>query len=1092
MMATKLRVKDEIVKDEPFDLHRNPVPCEIINWGDMLDRMAPDGGKEIGAISMYPPAPPPTPVFKKESDMEEMGVMNNIHEMLGLSVPGDNANARTRDGGGDESSFLPHSTDHPVASSGDINRNHGTSQRGEESKKKKKARQSLPPRPPPPPPPRQPSRPLGYNIRIISSEDKADAAYDTASHVATETSILTAAIRVCGRLLQDIFVRAGEPNIGQYMFVACSESHLCQDVIYWWFHDGILFRDLWLSIIQDPRESVAGLPRFAIICYFAILAKYSRKLIKREGAISHSIVDRCVVYEKVAMPEVSNVVTTNEAGLPLLPPEMTAAEMIGIETTAGGGGGEDLHHQHIDPHPYQPLQQQQTQYQLPQSQSVAVAIHVNAIPDPNTTYLSCCTTIIQRCGDNNLFSAAATTVGTAVDLTDDVFYERLFCIINKLIQYQAHTMSSLKIHEGSTWAYQFTDTLPDGSSADRIVNLEAPRDGLFEMFDLSTYILHYRSRRSLPADKGTKMSRHLTILDCLPYCFKSHAMQYIHQLNTDGLAGVQIKKEPKHSGGGGGGTKKRESKPRLAKLVGGGKVSIKQETIPPKESVDGATTATITTTTTTKSAGEDEDEKKSKKRHKVKKEENAMDPLKLKDKKNKKKVTPSKPKTRKVKAEPAPPPVGDFKTPSTTRKRKADALEKSGNKQQPKPKRAKREAGSDNRKKNKIASAAIMTSSSSSFTLDASATTQSPTEYLRSSRGGDYHSPTFPGDDMDTDNNEMFNPLAAPILSADASVGAGGLILPWSPHVPIALPPITSDNSEEQVPSRKSTPVHGGRDLDNSEIGSGDDIDSPEEAGEDDDDSDDDDELEDGGEGDEDEAFKVCRYCSKKYKRAPRHGICGCGITCKAQKKKGKNKSEHIKQPHYQFNESSSVGFHDFLAQALRMNLGDPDFVEACEYITEKGRVKNIAMESCFGCREGPKFCCKCILLGRMDPGHIFIGLMRADNNGNYKVRIAYICSAKCLQLIRAGSGGLNAHSKHHQHHLPPVAKVERADGTMMDVDEIGVKSATAMAGRIVQRYYYPEGRPGNSAKSRDVFHIEHDDLPDAIVKFNMRNARLL
>lgn len=192
--------------------------------------------------------------------------------------------------------------------------------------------------------------------------------------------------------------------------------------------------------------------------------------------------------------------------------------------------------------------------------------------------------------------------------------------------------------------------------------------------------------------------------------------------------------------------------------------------------------------------------------------------------------------------------------------------------------------------------------------------------------------------------------------------------------------------------------------------------------------------------------------------------------------------------PHNRFNNSASAGFRSFIGTLLNLKTDNPMLLtDICDYIVNIGRVKNIAMESCFGCREGAKFCCQCILDGSIDPGHIFIGLMRADNKGKHKVRIAYICSAKCLQLVRAGPGESVADD------IKDNGNVASASVTFEQKSAPHPASVLISGSNEKRHYHYSDDMGIVQARTRDAFYIEDPSLPMAIILFNTSNAdRLL
>lgn len=216
--------------------------------------------------------------------------------------------------------------------------------------------------------------------------------------------------------------------------------------------------------------------------------------------------------------------------------------------------------------------------------------------------------------------------------------------------------------------------------------------------------------------------------------------------------------------------------------------------------------------------------------------------------------------------------------------------------------------------------------------------------------------------------------------------------------------------------------------------------------------------------------FVECQYCHMYSKKTPRHGKClRCGDTCRSQCRKEKKPEKRAAVPLRQLNNPRSKAFRTFLSNLLELPEGDPDFEEAHAYICAHNKIGNKGMENCFVCRPPViRFCAKCILHGRVNRHHMFIGLMRAENSGKAKVRVAYINHARCLALLRAG-----------------FIKTEGEESTLKREDGSTIK--------VTQRRYFrnDQDRPGNSARSRDVFYIDHEDLPSAILRLNQRNAAM-
>jgi hypothetical protein len=907
-----------------------------------------------------------------------------------------------------------------------------------------------------------------FRVRVISSTDGSEVAIMSNKIV----NKFDAAVRASGPLLKKVFVDCGKPLIGLYMEKACRDASMCYNIIRVWFRDGVIDEELWLSIIRDPRPDVCGIPRFAIVCYLAILTHFVLNVTKKDMVIGELSQQACVQgpipliqhAQTNLISESSQRQLLHHQNPPLLPPlpshhqypfqqqdensqssyfsllphsdvpngsiNEDATVVVGTEIDSSRHHHQAHHHQpgvpfalpsndefdnfgnfgsgHVE-HPFYPNSNAVSSYQQPQQQLlteianvplIVQGMHKNAIPDERSSESSRCSSVIQ----------VRTSDELAIDVEDEVTYEHLFCNISKLIAYELDTTISLRITINSSWIYD----PPEGEEMNGRIMLRAPQGAVFLPFKLATYTLHTRQRFIAPT---SKLSMYMTILDCLPYGFNGHAAEC-----------VEIKQE-------------------LQELM--------SETPSHKVGLPTEVNSALHNGIDSPESGNNV------------------------TKKPRTRITKSKPTEEKG----ALGGTTEIATPIKRKRKRSTSdtvVEPSDGNLNSKPKRRKH---LDAKQPNLPSSTASRTSlgpiSPGAFpTTRDSGADLSPTEfYLRSSG-------------IITDDsggmNALFNedvPMNEDAVSTTA-VATTGNTSPSTFNIPIPrYSPlgIGHGGSDGTTTITTGSAVNGESDLDSilnyapdneykgagsrrshrqhhqtrnfraqRMVKAGEDVADADDSGEEDGDS----ERKKPGDNSQQQLKKKCIHCTKFYKHAPRHGTCSqCPTNCGSHRANGRFRDRNKKMPlpNVQLNDTEGELFKSFLAHILGVRVNSDEFEEAYNFIHNTGRIKNIAIESCYGCRTDPKFCCRCILEERIDRRHMFIGLMRADNIGTKKVRIAYICSAKCLQSIKA---------------------VEKGQ----------------------QRYYYRDEttRLGNSACSRDVFYLDVQSLPKVLINFNAANEQYL
>jgi len=701
-------------------------------------------------------------------------------------------------------------------------------------------------------------------------------------------------------------------------------------------------------------------------------------------------------------------------------------------------------------HHHQQQQQQQQQQQDMLSSDfnntallVTEQLHKNAIPEPSSSEFSRCNSVIQVRTPDEL----------VINVEDEVTYEHLFCIISKLIAYELDTTASLRITSTSAWIHEPAE----GEEMLGRTILRAPQGAVFPTFDLATYTLHSRQRFIAPT---SKLSRQMTILDCLPVGFIGHVIesieikQEVQELLSEAAEAATNRKES--------GVEPPEQSRRLLSNKKSDVTERKKRLSKSNNSTNISTAAAEAVAMEEKNqlgtASNESSQAKRKRKRSTSAAAHSADT-----------EVPPKPKRRKMADIQHNPNISTTSSTTSTSVTVPASF---------------------------VGSQSVNLSSNSKSGADLS-----PTEfYLRSSGvivdesdGMDVllptgvHVDTLDGQNLTRDDEHPSNnspsalnipiprysplehskpssPQATPgsrgrqaicpaldldsILNVDSVVNDGDDKISSNNNNDDGVRAETAKSSRRHQRNRhrrhRSNPV-----VDN---GEGDE--------EDDEDADDGDSNDEEGvgprntlESSKSKQKKQCPHCGKYYQHAPRHGICsGCERTCGSMKNNARARdSRKTDPPNVLLNDTRGELFKSFLAHLLGVRQDTEDFESAFQFISNTGRIKNIAIESCFGCRDGPKYCCRCILEEKIDRRRMFIGLMRADNVGKKKVRIAYICSARCLESIKSTDHG-------------------------------------------VQRVYYRNDavRLGNSADSRDVFYLDVQTLPKVLINFNSTNEQYL
>lgn len=336
-----------------------------------------------------------------------------------------------------------------------------------------------------------------------------------------------------------------------------------------------------------------------------------------------------------------------------------------------------------------------------------------------------------------------------------------------------------------------------------------------------------------------------------------------------------------------------------------------------------------------------------------------------------------------------------------------------------------------------------------------------------------------------------------------------------------------------------------------------------------------------------------CEYCGINYKGAVRHGECSLckvncgsritpirkpflvegsdGITIEADNTMvdainnstnnnnnatvATRKPEFSKTAHELFCDVTSKEFEAFLKYIIP-GISDENFGKVTDFIKKYDRIKNVQIESCYGCRATSNMiCCDCILEKKLNPNNIFIGVMKVDKDKHeymYKVRIQYICSYMCLALLRARKNSVLKNGTPDQifqefeecyknnkfvddpddpNNALNKSNTTTTTGADSDVTYVGSNIISAEAkkrfdfSRVKKekkedgdsdvsdeedyddddddRFYdfneeEPEGEPGSTSAAanipahKDYFHIDHFVLPAIIRRVNKRHIRNL